>query len=84
MNLIFTPALSLTKTDTLSANALQNSEFLFLFKQGHHHNGDQAAGRPHMMCSICGRRFATPRFGVRGGRGWAYSTARPWVLLAPY
>ena len=29
-------------------------------KQGHHHNGDQAVRRPHMMCSICGRRFTTP------------------------
>ena len=35
-------------------------------KQGHHHNGDQVARRPHMMCSIYGRRFATPQFGVRG------------------
>ena len=31
-----------------------------LIKQGHHHNGDQAARRPHVMCSICGRRFAAP------------------------
>ena len=22
---------------------------------------------PYMMCSICGRRFTTPLFGVRGG-----------------
>ena len=29
-------------------------------QQGHHHNGDQAARRPSMMCSICGRRFTTP------------------------
>ena len=35
-------------------------------KQGHHHNGDQAARRPHMMYSICGRRFTTTLFGVRG------------------
>ena len=33
-------------------------------KQGHHRNGDQAARQPHMMCSICGRRFATAPFGV--------------------
>ena len=25
-------------------------------KQSHHHNGDQAARRPHMMCLTCGRR----------------------------
>ena len=36
-------------------------------EQGHHHNGGQAARRPQMMCSTCGRRFATRRFGVRGG-----------------
>ena len=28
---------------------------------------------------MCGRRFATPRFGVRGSRGWAHSIGRPWV-----
>ena len=38
-------------------------------EQGHHHNGDQAARRHHMTCSICGRRFATARFGVRVGSG---------------
>ena len=38
-----------------------------LSEQGHRHNGDQAAGRPHMMCSICGRRFTTPLFAVRIG-----------------
>ena len=37
--------------------------------QGHHHNSDQAARRHHMMCSICGRQFATPLFGARGDRG---------------
>ena len=26
-------------------------------EQGHHHNGDQAARRIDMMCSICGCRF---------------------------
>ena len=54
--------------------------FPFLFtKQGHHHNGDQAARRPNMMCSICGRRFGCnfkgrlfdpPVWGVRGTWGW--------------
>ena len=34
--------------------------------EGHRHNGDQAARRPHVMCSVCGRWFATPRFGWRG------------------
>ena len=50
--------------------------------QGHHHNGEQAARRPDMMCSICGRRFATPPFDVRGSRGWAHSMARPWVPIS--
>ena len=48
-----------------------------IFKQGHHHNGDQAARRPHTMWSICGRRYTIPRFVVRGGQGWAHSVARP-------
>ena len=39
-----------------------------LLKQRHHHNGDQAVRRPHMMCSICVRRFTTPLFGVRWDR----------------
>ena len=42
-------------------------------------NGDQATRRPHTICPICGRRFATHRFGLRGGQGWAHSTARTWV-----
>ena len=33
---------------------------LACLEQGHHHNCDQASRRPHMMCSICGCRFATP------------------------
>ena len=37
------------------------------------------SARPHMMCSICGRWFATPPFGVRGSWGWAHSIARPQV-----
>ena len=32
------------------------------------HNGDQATRRPHMMCSISGRRFKIPLFGARGDR----------------
>ena len=36
-----------------------------------------------MMCSICGRRFATPPFGVRRSLGWAHSIARPWVPICP-
>ena len=47
-------------------------------QQGHHHNGDQAARRPHVMCSICVRRFATPRFEGNGCRGLVHSIARPW------
>ena len=27
---------------------------------------------------------ATPRFRVRGGRGWAHSVARPWVPISTY
>ena len=42
-----------------------------VFKQGHHHNGDQAARRPYMMGSICSRRFAITQFGVGMGRGLA-------------
>ena len=30
--------------------------------------GDQAARRPHMMSSICGRQLTIPLFGVRGDR----------------
>ena len=37
-------------------------------KQGHHRNGDQAARRPHVMCSICVRRSTTPLLGVRTDR----------------
>ena len=50
--------------------------------QGHHHTGDRAARRPYMTCSICGHRFATHRFGVRGGREWAHSAARPLVPIS--
>ena len=31
---------------------------------------------------LCGRRFTTPPFGVRGSRGWAYSIASPWVPIS--
>ena len=34
------------------------------------------------MCSICGRRFATARFAVRGGRGWPHSIAQPWAPIS--
>ena len=33
-----------------------------------HHNGDQAARRSYMMCSICGCRFMTLLFAVGGDR----------------
>ena len=36
-----------------------NSFTVTILKQGHHHNGNQAARRPAVMCSICGRRFTT-------------------------
>ena len=51
-------------------------------KQGRYHNGDQAARQLDMICSICGRRFAKPQFGVRWCRGWAHSVARPWVPIS--
>ena len=62
-------------------------------EKDHHHNGDHAARRPHMMSSICGRRlgsnfegglFDPSVLGVRedvGGWRWAYSMARPWVPI---
>ena len=50
--------------------------------QGHHHNGAQAARRPQMMCSICGRRFEMPPFGARGRRGRAHSIARTLVPIS--
>ena len=40
-------------------------------------NGDQAVRRPHMLWSICGRRFTTPLFVVRG-----IGTPRPWVAIS--
>ena len=46
--------------------------------QSHHHNGGQAVGRPHVTCSICGRRFPTLCFSVG-----AHSVARPWVPISP-
>ena len=46
-------------------------------EQGYHHTGDQAARRPHMMCSFCGRRFATHRLGVRMGSGIGPSDSPP-------
>ena len=39
---------------------------------------------PHMMCSICGHRFATPRFGARGGRGWFHSLLTYMVYLLAF
>ena len=51
--------------------------FLRYEQQGHHHNGDQAARRPHMMCSICGRRF-----GCNFKGGLAHSIARPRVPIS--
>ena len=54
-------------------------------QQAHHHNGDQAARRPRMTCSIFGRRFTTPPFAfeVRGiVRGWAHSIARQLVPIS--
>ena len=73
-----------------SAIALSENAFAFhlkmpaskLSEQGHHHNGDQTVRRPHMMCSICGRQFTTPRFGVRGDQGWADSIPRTLIPIS--
>ena len=37
-------------------------------QQGRHRNGEQAARRPHTMCSICGSQFTAPLLGERGDR----------------
>ena len=34
-------------------------------KQGHHHNGDQAARQPHILCSICFQAFEALAKAVR-------------------
>ena len=52
------------------------------YGQGHHHNGDQVARPPNMMRSICGRRYATSWFVIRGGHGWAHLVAGPWVPIS--
>ena len=46
-------------TCSLNNTAIKNKDKvpLSIRIQGHHHNGDQAARRPHMMRSLCGRRF---------------------------
>ena len=51
-------------------------------QQGHHHNGDQAARRPHMLCSICGRWFTTPLFGGTWGLEWTHLVARPYIPIS--
>ena len=33
------------------------SDWFWLEKQGHHHNGDWVARRPHILCSICFHSF---------------------------
>ena len=59
--------------------------FHYLYtKQGHHHhNGDQAARRPHMMCSISGRRFATLDFGGRVESGMGPFDSMPMGTWVP-
>ena len=47
-------------------------------------NGDQAARRPHTMCSICGRWFTTHLFGVCGDRDELIRYLAHVFLLAPY
>ena len=37
----------------------------FPTQQGHHHNGDQAAQRPHILCSICVHSFGALAKAVR-------------------
>ena len=53
-------------------------------KQGHHHNGGQAARRPDMVCIICGRRFTNPLFGTREDRDDLIRQSAHVFLLAPY
>ena len=36
-----------------------------LVKQDHHHNGDQVAGRPHILCLICDHPFRPLATAVR-------------------
>ena len=79
--------MTLLTLENVQPQRIYNRMIFVYGEQGHNHHGDQAAWRPHMMCSICGRRFATNRFEVRGGRGWAHSAAisyRFWAIsLAP-
>ena len=49
--------------------------------KGRHHKIDTDTREPYMMCSVCGHRFATLRFGVGGSRVWAYLVARTLVLI---
>ena len=63
---------AIVKTEANDARAFVEVPMQLVEEQGHHHSGGQAAQQLCIMCSICGRRFATPSFGVRGGRGWAY------------
>ena len=51
-------------------------------KQGHHHNGDEAARRLHMMCSICVRRSTTSLFVGTYGLGWPHLVARPCIPVS--
>ena len=66
-----TPKLGVEKSlfeiaQTGAAHTLSHDKAGNTVEQGHHHNGDQAARRPLMMCSICVRRSTTTLFGVRG------------------
>ena len=53
-------------------------------RHGHPHNGDQAARRPYMMCSNCGRRLTTPLFGARGDWNELIRQPAHAFLLAPH
>ena len=65
------------------ANRSNFSQYVLRYwQQGHQLTGDQAARRPHMMCSICGCRFATPAFVLRMSRGMAHSRARPCISIS--
>ena len=54
------------------------------YLQGHHHNSDQAARGSHMMCSICGCLFVTPRLGARGVGDGPIRRLPNGFLLAPH
>ena len=56
---------------------LELNTSLWVIKQGHHHYGDQAARRPHTICSICGRQICNPSVCGTWGSGMAAFGSSP-------